>query len=62
VGSRNCGRECGGVARQSPAGNDVSKEAENIVVIRYWATTGEKTEDLASGVVNSKVCKLATEL
>jgi hypothetical protein len=50
------------VVRQSPAGKDVSMEAEDIVGICYQGTTGEDTadwEDLVHAVVNCRVCELA---
>jgi hypothetical protein len=47
-------------AGQPPAGNVVSTEAEDIVEIRYPATTGE--ESLASAVVRSLVSELAKAL
>jgi hypothetical protein len=45
--------------RQSPAGKNVSMEAEDIVEIRYQATTDEDTadlEDLVCSLVNFGVC------
>jgi hypothetical protein len=50
-------------ARESPAGNDVNNEKDDIVGICYPATTGEDTEDLedlACAVVRSRVRELAT--
>jgi hypothetical protein len=49
------------VAGQSPAGKNMSMEAEDIVGIRHQATTGEGTanrEDLVHAVVNCRVCEL----
>jgi hypothetical protein len=51
--------------RQSPVGKEVSAEAEDIVGIRYQATTGEDVvswEDLACAVVRIKVRKLVRAL
>jgi hypothetical protein len=51
--------------RQSPAGKNMSLEAEDIVEIRHQATTGEDTadwEDLVRAVVNCRVCELAIAL
>jgi hypothetical protein len=53
------------VAGQSPAGKNVSTEAEDIVGIRHQAKTGEDTvdrEDLLRAVVNCSVCELAIAL
>jgi hypothetical protein len=50
---------------QSPAGKNVSTEAEDSVEIRHQATTGEDTadrEDLVRAVVNSIECEIATAL
>jgi hypothetical protein len=49
--------------RQSPAGKNVSMEAEDIVGIRHQATTGEDTVVyLVRGVVNCRVCYLTIAL
>jgi hypothetical protein len=45
--------------KQSSAGKDVSKEAEDIVELRYQETTGE---DIMSAVVRSRVCELVGKL
>jgi hypothetical protein len=53
------------VVRQSPAGENVSAEAEDIVAILYQATTGKdiiNLEDLACPVVRSRVRELARVL
>jgi hypothetical protein len=53
------------VVGQSPAGKNVSTEAEDIVRISHLATTGEDIadwEDLARGIVNCRVCELAIAL
>jgi hypothetical protein len=52
-------------ARQSPAGNDLRTEAEDIVRICYPATTGIKTadwEDFVRAVVGSQIHELARAL
>jgi hypothetical protein len=49
------------VLGQSPGGENMSTEAEDIVGIRHEATTGEGIgdwEDLVRAVVNSTVCEL----
>jgi hypothetical protein len=51
--------------RQSPAGKNVSTEAEDIVGIRRQPTTGEDTancEDIVSAVVNCRMCELGIAL
>jgi hypothetical protein len=53
------------VVGQSPAGKDVSTEAENIDGIRHQATTNEGKadwEDLMHAIVNCRVCELAIAL
>jgi hypothetical protein len=50
------------VVRQSPAGKNVSTEAEDIVGIHHQATTGEDTADLLRAVVNCRVCELPIAL
>jgi hypothetical protein len=50
---------------QSPAGKNLSTEAEDTVGICRLATTGEDTanwDDLVRAVVNCSVCELATAL
>jgi hypothetical protein len=50
---------------QSPAGKNVSTEAEDIVGIRQQATTGKGTtlrEDLVCAIVNCRVCGLPIAL
>lgn len=51
--------------RQSPASKNVNTEAENIVGIRYQATTGVDTadcEDLVLAVANCTLGELAIEI
>jgi hypothetical protein len=46
---------------QSPAGKNVSTEAEDTVEIRYQSTTGKDTadwEDLVRDEANYRVCEL----
>jgi hypothetical protein len=53
------------ISGQTPAGKSVNTEAENIVGIRYQATTGEDTadrEDPVRAIVNCRVCGLAIAL
>jgi hypothetical protein len=53
------------IVGQSPAGKNVSTEADDIVEICHQATTGEDIsdcEDLLRAVVNCRVCELAIEL
>jgi hypothetical protein len=50
------------LARQSPAGNDVNTEADDIVGIRYQATTGEDAEDSMCAVFRSRVREVARAL
>jgi hypothetical protein len=53
------------VVGQSPAGKNVSTEAEDIVGIRHQATTGEDIadwKDWVRAVVNWRVGKLAIAL
>jgi hypothetical protein len=45
-------------ARQSRAGNDVSKEEEGIVGFRYEATTGEDTPNWEDSSVYCNVLKI----
>jgi hypothetical protein len=48
--------------RQSQAGNDMSREEEDTVRIRYQAPTSENTaglEELLCAVLKCKVCELA---
>jgi hypothetical protein len=47
------------VLRQSPADKNVCTDAEDIVVIRHQATTGEDIADLVPAVVKCRVCELA---
>jgi hypothetical protein len=52
-------------AGQSPAGENVSSEAEDIVEIRHQETTVEDaadSEDSIHAVVNCRVCELAIAL
>jgi hypothetical protein len=56
---------CELVVGESPAGKNVSTEAEDIVGIRHQAMAGEDTadlEDLLHAVVNCRVFELAIEL
>jgi hypothetical protein len=55
-------RNYAGGGRQSPAGNGVSTEADDIVGICYQATTGEDAEDLMCAVVRRWVRELARAL
>jgi hypothetical protein len=53
------------VVGQSPAGRNVSTDAENTYGNRLQETTDEDTagrEDLLHAVVNCRVCELAIEL
>jgi hypothetical protein len=45
-----------------PAGIDMSTEADDIVGIRYQATTGEDAEDLMCDIVRGRVRELARAL
>jgi hypothetical protein len=47
---------------QSPAGKDVSTEAEEIVGIRYQTTASKEIEDFACAIVILKVCRLVRVL
>jgi hypothetical protein len=43
------------VARESPAGKEVTKKAEDIIGIHYQAKANENTEDLAGVTERNKV-------
>jgi hypothetical protein len=47
------------VVKQSPAGKDVSVEAENIAETRYQATVNEDAEDLACALLCFRERELA---